>query len=94
MDFAGDLDAFYADFGVPVTPAVGAPFVGLFNEITVELFEWAGAGDYQLQYIAGRASLAHGAQLSLKARQFRVASLPRDLGDGLECVVALAEVSA
>lgn len=94
MDFAGDLDAFYADFGVPVTPAVGAPFVGLFNEITVEMFEWAGAGDYQLQYIAARASLAPGAELVLKGRQFRVASIPRMIGDGLERVVALAEISA
>lgn len=93
MDFAGDLDAFYADFGEPVTPAVGQAFVGLFAEITVELFEWAGAGDYQLQYIASRAILTPGADLTLKGRQFRVASVPRAIGDGLERVVALAEVA-
>lgn len=93
MDFVADLDALYADFGVPVTPAVGQAFVGLFDEISVEVFEWSQAGDYQLQYVGAWAALAPGAELALNGRQFRVASMPRHLADGLERVVALVEVA-
>lgn len=83
MDFTADLVAMYTD-APQVVPDVGMPFRGFLDTPDTQAFEAAQVCDFELQYLSTSADLAKGQRLVIDGQRYKVAGLPRRIGDGLE----------
>lgn len=92
MDFADDLEMFYAE-GAVVSTGSGADFRAFLSVADVTAFDGPQVGDYLLQYPASHA-LSLNQSITVNGQGYRLAEHPRRIGDGLECVVGLMRESA